>query len=160
MAQDIFLKISGIDGESMDSDHKSEIEVLSWKWQVMQESNMHTGSGGGSGKATVKDLTFIHNVDRSSPNLMKFCMTGKHIPEAKLVVRKSGGNPLEYLSITMSDVLITNVNPTGDAKLESIQEEVGLSFAKIKQEYTVQNQQGGSGGAVTAGFDIKLNKEA
>jgi len=160
MAQDIFLKISGIDGESMDSDHKSEIEVLSWKWQVMQESNMHAGSGGGSGKATVKDLTFIHNVDRSSPNLMKFCMTGKHIPEAKLVVRKSGGNPLEYLSITMSDVLITNVNPTGDAKMESIQEEVGLSFAKIKQEYTVQNQQGGSGGAVTAGFDIKLNKEA
>src|SRR5450830_1789185 len=102
----------------------------------------------------------IHNIDRSSPNLMKFCMTGKHIPEAKLVVRKSGGNPLEYLKITMTDVLITSVNPTGDSKSESIQEEVGLSFAKIKQEYTVQNQQGGSGGAVTAGFDIKLNKEA
>jgi len=160
MAQDIFLKINGIDGESLDSAHKNEIEVLSWQWQVLQESNMHTGSGGGSGKATVKDLTFIHNIDRSSPNLMKFCMTGKHIPEAKLVVRKSGGNPLEYLKITMTDVLITNVNPTGDSKSESIQEEVGLSFAKIKQEYTVQNQQGGSGGAVTAGFDIKLNKEA
>ncbi|MFZ6850108.1 Hcp family type VI secretion system effector [Undibacterium sp. RuRC25W] len=160
MAQDIFLKINGIDGESLDSAHKNEIEVLSWQWQVLQESNMHTGSGGGSGKATVKDLTFIHNIDRSSPNLMKFCMTGKHIPEAKLVVRKSGGNPLEYLKITMTDVLITSVNPTGDSKSESIQEEVGLSFAKIKQEYTVQNQQGGSGGAVTAGFDIKLNKEA
>jgi|SRR5450830_121738 len=160
MAQDIFLKINGIDGESLDSAHKNEIEVLSWQWQVLQESNMHTGSGGGSGKATVKDLTFIHNIDRSSPNLMKFCVTGKHIPEAKLVVRKSGGNPLEYLKITMTDVLITSVNPTGDSKSESIQEEVGLSFAKIKQEYTVQNQQGGSGGAVTAGFDIKLNKEA
>ncbi|MBC3933664.1 Hcp family type VI secretion system effector [Undibacterium curvum] len=160
MAQDIFLKINGIEGESMDAAHKNEIEVLSWQWQVLQESNMHTGSGGGSGKATVKDLTFIHNVDRSSPNLMKFCMTGKHIPEAKLVVRKSGGNPLEYLKITMTDVLITNVSPTGNSKAESVQEMVGLSFAKIKQEYTVQNQQGGSGGAVTAGFDIKLNKEA
>jgi type VI secretion system secreted protein Hcp len=30
MAQDIFLKINGIDGESPDSAHKSEIEVLSW----------------------------------------------------------------------------------------------------------------------------------
>ncbi|EBR8672703.1 type VI secretion system tube protein Hcp, partial [Salmonella enterica subsp. enterica serovar Heidelberg str. CFSAN001902] len=30
MAYDIFLKIDGIDGESMDDKHKNEIEVLSW----------------------------------------------------------------------------------------------------------------------------------
>jgi type VI secretion system secreted protein Hcp len=160
MAQDIFLKINGIDGESMDAAHKNEIEVLNWTWQVLQDSNMHQGSGGGAGKATVKDLQFVHNVDRSSPNLMKFCLTGKHIPEAKLTVRKAGGNPLEYLKITMTDVVITNVQPSGSSSDESLKETVSLSFAKIKQEYTVQNQQGGSGGAVTAGFDIKLNKEA
>lgn len=160
MAQDIFLKINGIDGESMDSAHKNEIEILSWDWQIVQESNMHMGSGGGSGKATVKDLNFVHYVDRSSPNLMKFCLTGKHIPEAKLVVRKAGGNPLEYFEITRSDVVITNVQPMGSNTDERVKEKVSLSFAKVKQEYTVQNQQGGSGGAVTAGYDIKLNKEA
>ncbi len=160
MAQDIFLKIAGIDGESMDSAHKNEIEVSSWTWQVLQESNMQAGSGGGSGKATVKDLTFVHSVDRSSPNLMKFCLTGKHIAEAKLTVRKAGGTPLEYLKITMTDVVITNVQPAGSAADEIIKEQVSMAFAKVKQEYTVQNQQGGSGGAVTAGYDIKLNKEA
>ena len=160
MAQDIFLKIGGIDGESQDSAHKNEIDVSSWSWQVLQESNMHQGSGGGSGKATVRDLNFVHNVDRSSPNLMKFCLTGKHIAEAKLTVRKAGGSPLEYLKITMTDVVITNVQPAGNASDETIREQVSMSFAKVKQEYTVQNQQGGSGGAVTAGFDIKLNKEA
>lgn len=160
MAQDIFLKINGIDGESMDAAHKNEIEVLNWSWQVLQEANMHQGSGGGSGKATVKDLQFVHNVDRSSPNLMKFCLTGKHIPEAQLTVRKAGGNPLEYLKITMTDVVITNVQPSGSSFDETLTENVSLAFAKIKQEYTVQNQQGGSGGAVTAGYDIKLNKEA
>ncbi|RFO96236.1 type VI secretion system tube protein Hcp [Rhodoferax lacus] len=160
MAQDIFLKIGGIDGESQDSAHKNEIDVSSWSWQVLQESNMHQGSGGGSGKATVRDLSFVHNVDRSSPNLMKFCLTGKHIAEAKLTVRKAGGSPLEYLKITMTDVVITNVQPSGMSSDETIKEQVSMSFAKVKQEYTVQNQQGGSGGAVTAGFDIKLNKEA
>jgi type VI secretion system secreted protein Hcp len=159
MAQDIFLKIAGIDGESQDSAHKNEIDVGSWEWQVLQESNMQQGSGGGSGKATVKDLSFVHNVDRASPNLMKFCLTGKHIPEAVLVVRKAGGTPLEYLKLTMSDVVITNVQPAGSSQEEIIKERVNLAFAKIKQEYTVQNQQGGSGGAVTAGYDIKLNKE-
>jgi type VI secretion system secreted protein Hcp len=160
MAQDIFLKIAGIDGESQDAAHKNEIDVGSWEWQVLQESNMQQGSGGGSGKATVKDLSFVHNVDRASPNLMKFCLTGKHIPEAVLTVRKAGGTPLEYLKLTMSDVVITNVQPAGSSQDEIIKERVNLAFAKIKQEYTVQNQQGGSGGAVTAGYDIKLNKEA
>lgn len=160
MAQDIFLKIDGIDGESQDASHKNEVEVLSWDWQILQDANMHMGSGGGSGKATVKDLNFVHFVDRASPNLMKFCLTGKHIPEAKLVVRKAGGNPLEYLKITMTDVVITHVQPSGASSEEGITERVSLSFAKVKNEYTVQNQQGGSGGAVTAGYDIKLNKEA
>ena len=160
MAQDIFIKINGIDGESLDTDHKNEIDVINWKWNIHQEANMHTGSGGGAGKASVDDLEFEHYVDRSSPNLMKYCLTGKHIPEAKLVVRKAGGSPLEYLKITMTDVVITNVQPAGSSSEERIKEKVSLSFAKVKQEYTVQNQQGGSGGAVTAGYDIKLNKEA
>ncbi|MFG6447435.1 Hcp family type VI secretion system effector [Roseateles sp. BYS180W] len=160
MAQDIFIKINGIDGESMDSAHKNEIEVLNWNWEIIQESNMHMGSGGGAGKATVKDLQFTHYMDRSSPNLMKFCLTGKHIPEAVLVVRKAGGNPLEYLKLTMTDVVITRVLPQGNNADERLKEQVALSFAKVKQEYTVQNQQGGSGGAVTAAYDLKLGKEA
>ncbi len=43
MAYDIFLKIDGIDGESMDDKHKNEIEVLSWRWNIHQESTMHAG---------------------------------------------------------------------------------------------------------------------
>jgi type VI secretion system secreted protein Hcp len=160
MAQDIFLKINGIDGESQDASHKNEIEVLHWGWSVEQESNMHAGSGGGAGKATVHDMSFEHYVDRASPNLMKYCLTGKHITEAVLIARKAGGNPLEYLKFTLTDVIVTMVQPSGSASDERMREQVRLSFSKIKQEYVVQNAQGGSGGAVTAGYDIKGNKEA
>ncbi|AXF13433.1 MULTISPECIES: Hcp family type VI secretion system effector [Paraburkholderia] len=161
MAQDIFLKIDGINGESLDEKHKDEIEVLSWNWEILQDSTMHAGSGGGAGKATVKDLTFDHSIDRASPNLMKYALTGKHIDQAVLVMRKAGGNPLEYLKLTMSDVIVTRVKPAGARdEAERSRETVSLSFAKVKQEYVVQNAQGGSGGAVTASFDIKGNKEA
>lgn len=161
MAQDIFIKINGIDGESLDTDHKNEIDVINWKWNIHQEANMHTGSGGGAGKASVDDLEFEHYVDRSSPNLMKYCLTGKHIDEAKLTVRKAGGNPLEYLKLTLSDVVVTKVQPYGtEEDSVRIRERISLSFSRVKQEYTVQNAQGGSGGAVTAGFDIQKNKEA
>ncbi|WP_261529440.1 Hcp family type VI secretion system effector [Burkholderia multivorans] len=161
MAQDIFLKIDGINGESLDDKHKDEIEILNWDWEILQESSMHSGSGGGAGKATVKDLTFEHNIDRASPNLMKYALTGKHIDQAVLVMRKAGGNPLEYLKLAMSDVIVTRVKPSGSkAGEEKSRETVSLSFSKVKQEYVVQNAQGGSGGAVTASFDIKGNKEA
>ncbi|EDR7594630.1 type VI secretion system tube protein Hcp, partial [Salmonella enterica subsp. enterica] len=38
-------------------------------------------------------------------------------------------------------------------------ETVELSFSTVKQEYVVQNQQGGSDGTITAGYDFKANKE-
>ncbi|MDR1996502.1 type VI secretion system tube protein Hcp [Azonexus sp.] len=161
MAQDIFLKINGIDGESQDGDHKNEIEVLNWRWCIKQAANMHQGSGGGAGKASVEDFEFEHFVDRASPNLMKYCLTGKHIDEAKLTVRKAGGNPLEYLRLTMNDVIVTHVEPSGSSTNgERIRERIRISFARVKQEYTVQNQQGGSGGAITASYDIQQNKES
>ncbi|SOZ01554.1 hypothetical protein CBM2595_A30411 [Cupriavidus taiwanensis] len=128
---------------------------------IEQQSTMHAGSGGGAGKATVSDLSFEHFIDRASPNLMKYCLTGKHINEAVLVVRKAGGNPLEYLKLTMTDVIVTRVSPKGSVDDEvRMREKVALSFSRVKQEYVVQNAQGGSGGAVTAGYDIKGNKEA
>ncbi len=159
MAQDIFLKLSGISGESQDASHKDEIEVLDWTWQITQASTMHAGGGGGAGKATVGDLVFDHHVDRASPNLFKYCATGKHMETATLVVRKAGGNPLEYLRLTLSDVIVTCVAPVLHASMGRPREEVRLSFARVKQEYVVQNAQGGSGGTVSAGYDIQQNRE-
>ena len=161
MAQDIFLKLDGVDGESQDGSHKDEIELLSWNWDMTQSGAMHSGSGGGAGKAQVGDLQFHHRLDRASPNLMRMCLTGKHISKAVLTVRKAGGEPLDYLKLTMEDVLVTSVSPSvQSAQAEQGQEQVRLSFAKVTQEYQVQNQQGGPGGTITAGYDLKRNQEA
>ncbi len=51
MAQDIFIKINGIVGESQDAQHLNEIDVIGWRWKVSQQSTMLSGSGGGAGKA-------------------------------------------------------------------------------------------------------------
>jgi type VI secretion system secreted protein Hcp len=159
MSQDIFLKLAGIDGEALDARHSNEIEVLSWNWSVNQVSSMHGGSGGGAGKCTVSDLAFEHNIDRASPNLMQYCLTGKHVAQALLTVRKAGGTPLEYLKITMEDVLISRVQTVCSPSMRAPREQISLSFSRVRQEYIVQNSNGGSAGAVSAGYDIKANKE-
>jgi type VI secretion system secreted protein Hcp len=158
MAHDIFIKINGIDGESQDKSHPNEIDVIGWRWQISQRSDMHSGSGGGAGKATVSDVEFTHMFDRASPNLAKYCFTGQHIAEAKLVMRKSGGVPHEYARLTLYDVIVSHVEPIGGG--DNCYEQVRLSFARMKHEYTVQNAQGGSGGTVTAIIDVKANQPA
>ena len=43
MAADIFAKIGDIKGESLDSKHKDEVEVLSWSWGVSQSGSINAG---------------------------------------------------------------------------------------------------------------------
>ncbi|MBT0394094.1 Hcp family type VI secretion system effector [Morganella morganii] len=157
MAQDIFIKIEGIEGESQDFSHKGEIDLLRWDWSVSQPSNMHAGSGGGAGKVTVYDLYFKHYFDKASTNLLKYCLSGKHIPEAILTVRKSGGDPLEFLKITLQEIVITSVDSVGEIYMPSPIEKVSLQFARVKFEYLPQNAEGGSMGVVAVGYDIKAN---
>ncbi|MGE9551468.1 Hcp family type VI secretion system effector [Erwinia amylovora] len=159
MSQDIFIKIDGIDGESADATHTNEIEVLSFGWDVAQHSNMHAGSGGGSGKATVEDFSFVHYVDKASPNLLSYCLTGKHIANVCFVIRKAGGEPLEYLTINFTDVIITKVNLQGSVDDEARPREVvKFSFTKMTEDYVMQNAAGQKSGVISASYDVKANK--
>lgn len=151
----MFIKISGIDGESQDAEHLNEIDVISWMWEVKQSSAMLSGSGGGAGKASVSDLSFVHQFDKASPNLAKYCFTGKHIDQVVLTMRKAGGVPHEFSRIAMYDVVITHVAPLATGT--GCRENVSLSFATMKHEYILQNSLGGSGGAVTVMMYIKEN---
>ncbi|MTD26644.1 Hcp family type VI secretion system effector [Erwinia sorbitola] len=157
MAQDIFIKISGIEGESQDFAHKGEIDVRRWYWAVSQTSNMHSGSGGGAGKSTVHDLFFDHYIDKTTPTLLQYCLNGKHIPEVILTVRKAGGTPLEYLKIIMQEVIISAVIPVGNNTIRCPREKIGLSFSRVKMDYVLQNAEGNSAGTISMGYDIKSN---
>src|ERR1700752_1517468 len=107
MAMDMFIKIDSLAGESKDSTHKGEIDVLAWSWGMSNSGSAHVGGGAGAGKVNVQDLSFTKHIDKSSPDLMLACANGKHFDQAVLTVRKAGENPLEYLKITMDELMVT-----------------------------------------------------
>ncbi len=158
MASDIFAKIGDIKGESLDSKHKDEVDVLSWSWGVTQTGSMAHGGGGGEGKATFHDFSFTHHVDKASPVLLKSCATGDHIKEATITVRKAGKGQQEFLIIKMNDVIITSVAPSGAGEAATA-ESVTLQCAKIDLEYKPQKQDGSLDAGVHFKYDIKGNKE-
>ncbi len=157
MAVDMFLKIEGVDGEAIDHAHGDEIDLLAWSWGMSQSGSMHVGTGGGAGKVSVQDISLTKYIDKSTPNLIKTCCTGKHYPEAKITVRKAGDKPVEYYIITMTDVLVTSVSTGGSGGEDRLTENVSLNFAKVKVEYTPQAKDGSAGATIETVFDIEAN---
>ena len=101
MAVDMFLKIPGIDGESADQSHRGEIDILSWSWGMSQSGTTHLGSGGGSGKVSVQDITLTKYVDAASPALLLGCCKGTHLDEAVLDSRMATARYGGYLRASL-----------------------------------------------------------
>jgi len=159
MATDIFAKIGDIKGESLDSKHKDEIEVLSWSWGVQQSGTTAYGGGGGEGKANFNDFNFTHHVDKATAVLLKACATGEHIKEATITVRKAGKGQQEFLILKMTDVLITSVNPSGSGDAAATVESVAMQSSKVDLEYKPQKADGSLDAGLHFKYDIKGNKE-
>jgi len=177
---DAFLKLDGIKGESADAKHKGEIDIQSFSWGLSQTGISATGGGGGAGKVKVHDISFRKRTDASSPLLFLNCANGAHIKEANFVVRKAGGEQLEYLKIKLTDVLVSSYKPHGSqnaaddwearatpgdgsvapAPSEIPTDEFSLNFAKIEFSYQPQGADGkAQGGPVLAGWDVKANQK-
>jgi len=160
MAEDVFLKIDGIPGESKDAKHSGEIEVKSWSWGAQQFGTFASGGGGGAGKVSMSDITFMQTMQKSSPLLMLHCANGKHIPQAILTARKAGEDQQEYLKITLSDILVSSYQTGGTGAGEVPTESISLNFAKFEMAYAEQKADGSLEGPVTKGWDLKQNKVA
>jgi type VI secretion system secreted protein Hcp len=157
---DYFLKIQGIDGESADDKHKGEIDLESFSWGEVQSGTAARGGGAGGGKVQMHDFSFVMKVNKSSPKLFLACASGEHIPQVILTCRKAGGRQEEYLKVTFSDVLVSSFQTGGTATSDIVPtDQISLNFSKIEFEYKEQKPDGTLGGAIKAGYDLKLNKK-
>lgn len=160
MAQgDFYLKIDEIEGESKDDNHKNWIDVLSWSWGESNAGAHAMGGGGGAGKVSMQDFNFAMTVNKATPKLMLACATGKHIKDATLVARKAGGKQEMYLTITMTDVLVSSYQTGGSTGGGLPMENVSLNFSKIEYEYRPQKPDGSMDSPVKVGYDVKANKK-
>ena len=153
MARDILLELKGIKGESKKED--DWIDVISWGWGMSNHGSWHDGGGGGEGKGEVHDITITKYVDKATPNIMLACMTGEHVDDATLILRKAGGEALEYLTIKMKKVCVTSVQTGSSGDDDRFTESISLSFAEVEVEYKPQADSGSGEGAVPIGYSIE-----
>jgi type VI secretion system secreted protein Hcp len=142
MAFNAYLKIDGILGESRDRNHKGEIDVLAFSWGISQTGSQ-TGGGGGAGKTQISDFQIVKSLDVASPQLFAAVCSGEHFDEAVFTIETETtrtGRSQGYYKVTLSEVLISSVVPSGGNGEPT--EQVSLNFQKAEIEF--QDQRGHS----------------
>jgi type VI secretion system secreted protein Hcp len=167
MAFDAFLKIATIEGESTDDKHKGWIELLSYEHQVSQPTSGSVSSGGGRSSQRVDhgNFTVLKAVDKATPKLFLSCCNGEHISEIKMEICRSSQDKMKYYEVVMSDVMVSSVSCTGQAKGAASAplptEEVSFAYGKIKWTYTqTDHKTGKPSGDVAGEWDLHSNKGA
>lgn len=156
---DYFLKIDGIDGESQDATHKSEIQLESWSFGESQQGTMAYGGGGGAGKVQMQDFHFVMKTNKASPHLFVKCASGEHIKAATLTCRKAGKEQQEFLKWTFSDLLVSSFQTSGSGSGDVLpMDQISLNFSKVQIDYKEQKSDGTLGGALTKFYDLKQSK--
>jgi len=140
MAFDAFLKLDGVDGESVQKGYEKWIEILSFSWGATQTPTRGTGSGAGSGKVQFQDFHFVVNFSKASPELFKRCATGEHIKTGVLSVRKAGEKPVEFYKVRMSDLLVSSYQEGSGGEVPV--DPVSLNFADVAIDLPQQSPTG------------------
>jgi type VI secretion system secreted protein Hcp len=156
MAVDYFLKLDGIDGESSDSNHKNEIQLMSFSWGASQVTSVAGTGGSGAGKADLSDFSVMTYFDKATPKFFKSIGAGTHIKSGTMTANKSGGQGKPFLKVDFKELFVTSLQISGSSEIPSVS--VSFSYNEIKIDYSVQNDQGNlaSTGAVT--YNVKENK--
>jgi type VI secretion system secreted protein Hcp len=154
---DGFVQIDGIKGESTDSKLADAIDIRSFSFGVTNSGSTSVGGGGGAGRASFSSFKFNKLYDTSSPPLFAATASGKHIEDATFSFRRTGENPATFLTVKLTDVLVTGYQQ-GGTKEPPLLEAVSLDASKIEIEYRPQRADGSLGTPVRASYDLETNK--
>jgi type VI secretion system secreted protein Hcp len=145
---DIFLKLDGVSGDSTDDKHKGEIDV-----EAVAYNDRLTG------KRHVATIRIDKVSDSSSPKLLAASASGKHFKSATITFRLSGADAdSAFETYKLSNVVVSSFEQGGanpDKKaLGSLEEEVGLTAAKLQITERTPTNSGKDGPAVGASVDL------
>jgi type VI secretion system secreted protein Hcp len=143
-----YMKVPDIDGESTRVGHEDEIDIFAVSWDI----NAIAASGSSRrrrARADAGPLVVHKYYDAASPYLALATHQGKVFDEVAVTLRKeSGGVHLDYLTITLRNVVISSYafeNDPWDEGEEQLTERVECEAEKISFKYVVQEEDHSAG---------------
>jgi type VI secretion system secreted protein Hcp len=166
MAFDSFMYFTGgspaIEGESTDNVYqaKKAFEIASFSWGASNPVTVGSGTTGMSGgKVSISSFNVMKKTDNSSPTIFQACCQGTHYPQATVVLRKSGGKPVDYIEYDFKEVMVESVQWSGsNGGDDSPTESVSFAFGEVTINYTPQKTDGTAGTKNSSKWSQVTNK--
>ena len=156
---DMFLKMSGVRGESLDAHHQEEIEISHWGWGVKNSATFAMTDDQSVKQATADSVTITKKFNRASSTLAGYCAKGQHIDKATITCRKNAGDSkVEFMVLELMKVMVTNVRYESKGDVEEEPETITLSFAQFRVNYRIQDHRGHAGAVNQFGWDVAEHK--
>lgn len=144
---DYFLKIPGAAGESMDSKHKGEIDVLSWSWGV-------STSGG---QPSFEPFSWTQGLDSSFTPLFLGLVNDTAFTSAQLTVRRASGiSPVEFFKMVFTGPHVIALN--SQAGVDSIVVSAAMRYDAVTMTYCPTLATGALGTCVNGAFTLSPTK--
>ncbi|HEX8430045.1 MAG TPA: type VI secretion system tube protein Hcp [Longimicrobium sp.] len=158
MADNIFLNIPTIPGQTMQTGFAKQIECLSYSHGVsIQVTGDTTNSERTSGRPNHQDFHITKYVDSSTPLLNQNCCMGQNLGVTTITVgRNDTGAFLPILIYTLQNTVVSSVSVGGGGGDKPV-ETLSLNYSAIQWQYTVQNETGGKEGQVPGAWNVATN---
>jgi len=152
----IFIKIEGVDGESMAEGHENWIEVLSVSESIARPADT-SGSGRRRGSAIFEDVVLEKFLDKTSPKLREALAQGRNYPLIDIdITTNCGDREVVYFSYEFRNSQLSSISLKGmSAGGDRPNEEFSLNFEEIKWTYTIIEPDCSSGGKVEASWSLE-----
>jgi type VI secretion system Hcp family effector len=158
---DIFLAVDGIQGDSTDARHKNQIAIESFAFLAKRPTTSSSSRGATAVRFNGLRLDKVYDV--SSPKLFAAATSGRHLKSATVTFSTSSdASGTDVLTYKLTDVTLTSYEQGGanpDQKpLGSLEEEIGLTAARVSVTEKTFNASGNPGPAVTASWQVPKAK--
>lgn len=163
----IYLQIDGIQGPVTAQGLEGYIQAESFSSDIQRK--LATQPGSVENRETTKpifsEITLTKLVDKTTPLLFSEATVGASKATAIIKFISTGSNLNEYLTITLSNVMVSSQTLDSLAKVTSGEptenrsdrptETITLNFTKIEVKYTPYDNQNNVGSPIPSGYDLE-----
>ena len=149
------MKVDGVIGTSVSSEHKGWSEIHSWTWGMT--SNRKSIDDTGDTKTSLNELSVIKPIGIDSPQLRLLFARGEKISNVELSITPIRGKReavKKLLSMTLESVVIKSIVSSGGVDDDFFKEHITFLFDKINFEYSKAGPKSESGETVFEDYDF------
>lgn len=148
-AADVFLHVQTkragkIKGEASSPGHVDDIAVTAWQWGLSASSAL--GHSQATARRSYTALTIHKQIDAATTPLMSALATNDEVKEARLTMRRAGGEQEDFFIVTLKGARVSGVQHATD-ETGGTRETVSFAFTEVEVEYRLQKSSGGRGGS-------------